>query len=124
MDFKLIYFNDCDWKCLRESVFETDFFGSVEFLQIVSKNYSLGYKNCAVLYKDQPVILFSFFYKSGSVILPNHYYYQYIWLKDFIRESWIVIEGIDFLLGHLKNTYKRINIRLPLSFKDVRPFIW
>ncbi|GEM_PF-2159398 len=124
MDFKLIYFNDCDWNSLRDSIFETDFFGSVEFLQIVSKNYSLEYKNCAVLYKDQPVILFSFFYKSGNIILPNHYYYQYIWFKDFIRESWIVVEGIDFLLVHLKNTYKRINIRLPLNFRDIRPFIW
>ena len=124
MDFKLIYFNDCDWNSLRDSIFETDFFGSVDFFQIVSKNYSLEYKNCAVFYKNQPVILFSFFYKSGNIILPNHYYYQYIWFKDFIRESWIVIEGIDFLLVHLKNTYKRINIRLPLNFKDVRPFIW
>lgn len=99
-------------------------FGSTDFLISTAKIYGLNIDIRLILLNNKPVLALPLFVKKNSIVLPNHYFYQFIWQKETSKESWSQVEAFDFLLYMLKKKYKKIKVRLPTSIIDVRPFMW
>lgn len=99
-------------------------FGSSDFLISTANIYGLNIDIRVILLNDKPVLALPLFVKKNRIVLPNHYFYQFIWQKETSKESWNQLEAFDFLLKILKKIYKKIKVRLPTSIHDVRPFMW
>lgn len=99
-------------------------FGSKDFLLATAEVYSFKLLFCLVTFKDTPALAISLFTKGSRVVSPNHYYYQFVWQGSEPTGSWIQQDAWDILLQNLKAKYTRINLRLPVSVTDGRPFTW
>lgn len=124
MDFEYQILNENEWDNTRTSLSEFGLFGSPEFLKAVANIYNIQYELCCVIYKGKPIIISAYFTDGRNIVTPNHYYYQYIWLKEDNKESWVLLEGLNFLIEELQKRYLKICLKLPVNFTDIRPFVW
>lgn len=125
MDFKYRILDNNEWNNIRANLSESSVFGNTEFLSAFSDSYKIRYELSCIFYKDDPIILLAYFVKGNNIVIPHHYYFQYLWLKNQdSEESWILLEGFSFLIKQLQKKYVNIDFRLPIDIKDVRPFIW
>lgn len=73
--------------------------------------------------KDKTVISFIAFVKGTDIIAPFHFFYSAFWIHETISNLKYIEYLTDFV-GRIIKEYSKINIRLPIVYQDIRPFLW
>lgn len=123
MEFKFQILSPDEW-AHYSSLYNCDTLkAGKSFLNSLADTYNLKILHVAIKQKEDLCILTSFLIKDKRILSPNHYYYQFFW-QNPDKSQWHHTEVLYFLLDELKKSYKTINIRLPITIKDIRPFKW
>lgn len=120
------YYEELDVATIAKAIDAEEFnvYGKDDFLKAVTKVYSCDVKYGVVFLKKEMILIIAFFKKGKNIILPNHYFYQFVWEKFSGHESWIKVECWDFLLKEMIKRYDTIKLKLPIDVYDIRPFSW
>nr|WP_294895796.1 hypothetical protein [uncultured Pedobacter sp.] len=113
-----------NWDSFINQQGDANIFGRSDFLINIAAIYGFTIDIRVILFNGSPVLALPLFVNKKKVVVPNHYFYQYVWEKEAFKESWSQIEAWIFLLKALKASYNEIKLRLPINIRDVRPFIW
>jgi hypothetical protein len=124
MKYSFLIVDINEWESFISQYTEVNIFGTTNFLKTTASVYKYNLDIRIVLFNNKPILAIPLFTSANKVMIPNHYYYQYIWEKVTSKESWTQIEAWDFLLKELQKKYSQIKLRLPIHIKDLRPFIW
>lgn len=110
------------WSEVRNSINNHSIFGNLDYLTCFEKAYHFDKKLVAIYDGDHPYLLISFFVKKKQIVCPNYHFFQFVWEREDL--SWRRLMIWEFLLTELKNKYRHIHFRLPISVNDVRIFEW
>ena len=98
-------------------------FSDIKFINVYSEAYNTTPRYFVVRQHKKIQVLLSAFSSKTTLSYPIHYMFTPIWVND--REGEIVRNrAVEALLVFLKKRYKKIKIRLPVGFTDIRPFYW
>ncbi len=73
--------------------------------------------------KNKPIISLIAYTKGKKIINPSHYFYANLWVDETLSDAKYTTVMLSFLTD-LKKKYHAIDLQLPITIKDVRPFLW
>ena len=111
------------WEKKRGEVGFNAVFSNVNFINTYSHSFSSTPAFFQVVDVDKPCLLLAGFSKGRTLSFPTYYFFTPIWVNSDLSPI-LRNRAVETLLVFLKQRYFTINLRLPLGFKDIRPFIW
>ncbi|MBK0383040.1 hypothetical protein I5M32_08720 [Pedobacter sp. SD-b] len=94
------------------------------FLLATAKANKSNLKYFVFYKKSTPLIALALFIKGNDIVLPSSFlFYSGVWVSDNLESKQSRDALVECLL-FLKQTYNKVELCLPLSLTDIRPFMW